>query len=54
MIVPLGMLVIKEVFTGITAIISIRKTDTVMRQEREQKGRETKQPRFFSSYPTIK
>ena len=29
MIVPLGMLVIKEVFTGITAIISIRKTDTV-------------------------
>ncbi len=29
MLIPLGMLVIKEVFTGITALISIKKTDTV-------------------------
>ena len=29
MMIPLVMLVIKEVFTGITALISIKKTDTV-------------------------
>ena len=29
MLIPLGLLVIKEVFTGITALISIKKTDTV-------------------------
>ena len=29
MLIPLGMLVIKEVFTGITALISIKKTDKV-------------------------
>lgn len=29
MLIPLGLLVVKEVFTGITALISIKKTDTV-------------------------
>ena len=29
MMIPLGMLVVKEVFTGITALISIKKTDKV-------------------------